>query len=334
VRICLLTYQELDADPFPDDDFPCDPRPFVPEADWHLETLEAGRTAVKRVEELIAEDFDLFFNLCDGDGKSFPGFEVVKTLEKHRVPFTGVMSPFFDPTRRQMKDACRRAGIVAPRDVVVRDEREVDKVLDRLCFPLIVKCYAGFASIDLSRQSRVTTEAGLRRQLRKMLSRHPAALVEEFVEGLECTVLVAETPGRPKSPTTYQPVQYSFPAGESFKHERLKWVAHAGLRAAPVTDPALELCLRDEAKRFFLELGGTGFARTDVRVAADGTLHTLEINPMAGVYFEEKDWGGADYCLAFDPAGHVGFTRQLIDVGLRRGRRRRRKAGRKRGARA
>ena len=119
-------------------------------------------------------------------------------------------------------------------------------------------------------------------------------------------------------------MQYTFPRGERFKHERLKWVEHAGLTAAPVDDPKLDARLRDEAKRFFLELGGTGFARTDVRIAEDGTPHTLEINPMPGIYFEEKDWGGADYCLAFDPAGHKGFTQQLIDVALRRGRRRRR----------
>ncbi|MDP6978024.1 MAG: hypothetical protein QF570_05400 [Myxococcota bacterium] len=329
MRICLLTYQELDTEPFPEDDYPCDPRPFLPEADWHLEPLEAGRAAVERVEEMIAKDFDVYFNLCDGDGKSFPGIEVVRTLEKHGVPFTGPTSGFFDPTRRQMKDACRRAGIAAPKDVVVRHERDVDKVLEKLRFPIIVKCYAGFASIDLSRQSRVQTEAGLRRQVRKMLSRHPAALVEEFIEGDECTVLIAETPGQPRKPTTYVPVQYTFPKGETFKHEKLKWFEHAGLGAAPVPDPALDARLRDEATRFFLELGGTGFARTDVRVDATGTPYTLEINPLPGIYFEKKDWGGADLCLFFDPAGHTGFTRQLVDVALTRGRRNERRRARR-----
>ncbi len=324
MRICLLTYQELDTEPFPEDDYPCDPRPFIPEAEWQLETLEAGRSAVRRVEQLIAQDFDVFFNLCDGDGKSFPGYEVVRTLEKHGAPFTGVTASFFDPTRRQMKDACKRAGIVAPKDVVVRDEREIEKALEKLRFPIIVKNYAGYASVDLSRQSRVQTEAGLRRQVRKMLSRHKAALVEEFIEGDECTVLVAETPGKPKWPTTYTPVQYTFPKGETFKHEKLKWFEHAGLQAAPVADPELDAQLRDEATRFFLELGGTGFARTDVRVDAAGIPHTLEINPMPGIYFEEKDWGGADFCLSFDPAGHEGFTRQLIEVGIARGRKARR----------
>jgi len=318
VRICLLTYQDLDAKPFPDDDYPCDPRPFLPDDAWHMEVLEEGASSVKRVEAAIADGFDVYFNMCDGDGKEFPGIDVVRTLEKHGVPFTGPTSAFFDPTRRQMKDACRRCGIAAPKDVVVRDEAEIAKVLERLCFPMIVKWYGGFASIDLSRHSKVRSESGLRRQVRKMLSRHRVVLVEEFIEGDECTVLIAETPGAPDRPTTYTPVQYQFPQGESFKHERLKWDDCADLSAAPVADPALDARLRDEAARFYLALGGNGFARCDVRVAAGGTPYMLEINPLCGIYFERKDWGGADWCLSFDPAGHAGFTRQLVEAALAR----------------
>ncbi|MCP4037601.1 MAG: ATP-grasp domain-containing protein [bacterium] len=318
MRICLLTYQDLDADPFPEDDFPCDPRPFLPDAEWHLEILEPGESQVERLEAVIAQGFDVYFNLCDGDGKDFPGIDAVRILEEHGVAFTGPGSAHFDPTRRQMKDACRRLGIATPRDVVVRDESDCKKVLERLRFPMIVKSYASFASVDLSRHSRVQSEQGLRRQVRKMLSRHKAVLVEEFIEGVECTVLVAETPGAPDRPTTYTPVQYRFPEGECFKHERLKWLDCADLTATPVEDPALDARLRDEAVRFFLEFGGTGFARTDVRVAESGTPYTLEINPLPGIYFEEKDYGGADQCLSFDPAGHVGFTRQLVAAALAR----------------
>ena len=67
LRICLLTTQDLDADPFPEDDWPCDPRPFYPDAEWHVETLVGKVDSVARVETLIKSDkFDLFFNLCDG----------------------------------------------------------------------------------------------------------------------------------------------------------------------------------------------------------------------------------------------------------------------------
>ena len=64
LRICLLTTQDLDADPFPEDDWPCDPRPFYPDAEWHVETLVGKVDSVARVETLIKSDkFDLF-SIC------------------------------------------------------------------------------------------------------------------------------------------------------------------------------------------------------------------------------------------------------------------------------
>ena len=65
MRICLLTNQDLEADPFPEDDWPCDPRPFVPEAHWEVETLKK-KTSVEQVRRRINEGFDVYFNLCDG----------------------------------------------------------------------------------------------------------------------------------------------------------------------------------------------------------------------------------------------------------------------------
>ena len=66
MRVCLLTTQDLDADPFPSDDWPCDPRPFLPEADWHVETL-VKKSSAEVVAQLVEEgNYDLFFNLCDG----------------------------------------------------------------------------------------------------------------------------------------------------------------------------------------------------------------------------------------------------------------------------
>ena len=49
----------------------------------------------------------------------------------------------------------------------------------------------------------------------------------------------------------------------------------------------------------------------------------LEINPNCGVYYPPTDPGSADICLAHDPAGHEGFTRQLVRAAFRRHERRR-----------
>ena len=320
LRICLLTTQELDIDPFPEDDWPCDPRPFLPEAEWHVETLEGKHESVKEVERLIAGGrFDLFFNLCDGAAdQDIPGIEVVEALEKAEVPFAGASSNFYEPTRIQMKEACAAVGVAAPAYVMATTPEDVERAAETLRFPLFVKHYSSYASVDISRRSRVRTPEGLRIQSRKIMSRHGAALIEEFIDGIECTVLIAENPKDPKRPIAYTPVQYQFPKGEEFKHEKLKWVEYEGLATVPVADPVLADRLKDEGSRFFLELEASSFARCDVRVSADGTPYVLEINANCGIYYPPADYGSADLCLTHDPAGHAGFTRNLIEAAFAR----------------
>ena len=318
MRICLLTNQNLLAGPFPADDWPCDPRPFYPDAHWEVECLEKA-TSVEQVTGRIHQGFDLFFNLCDGAAdQNTPGIEVVKTLEEHGVAFTGATSEFYEPTRQAMKLACRTEGIDTPDYVLARCEADVELAAHLLRFPLIVKHYSSYSSVDLSRRSRVCSPAGLHRQTRKIVRRHGAALIEEFIEGTECTVLVAENPDDPGRPKTYTPIQYRFPEGETFKHSAMKWVNFAQMAALPVDDPVLDARLRDVSARFFLALKGASFGRCDLRIDRSGVLFMLEINPNCGVYYLPKDAGSADLCLAHDPEGHAGFTRQLIRAALHR----------------
>jgi D-alanine-D-alanine ligase len=318
MRICLLTTQDLDAEEFAEDDWPCDPRPFYKDAEWDAVQLSYS-TAVEHVTRLAAEGYDLFFNLCDGAAdEKRPGIEVVQTLERLKVPFTGATSNFYEPTREQMKEVCEAEGIPTPAWMLAREEADVERAAGALRFPLFVKHYSSYASIGLSRRSRVRTPAGLRRQARKIMSRYGAALIEEYVEGIECTVLVAENPADPQRPKTYTPMQYRFPKGEDFKHADMKWVDYDSLSSFPVEDPVLAQRLRDVSARFFVALGGASFGRCDLRVDGSGTPQMLEINPNCGVYYPATDPGSADLCLASDPEGHEGFTRQLIEAALRR----------------
>ena len=50
MHICLLTTQDLDADPFPANDWPCDPRPFLPEATWLVSRAAASGTVSPLVD--------------------------------------------------------------------------------------------------------------------------------------------------------------------------------------------------------------------------------------------------------------------------------------------
>lgn len=267
----------------------------------------------------------MFFNLCDGAwDEATPGIEIVLALERLDVPFTGSTSAFYEPSREAMKRACREWGVDTPAHVFATTDRDVERAADELTFPLFVKHPSSYASVGLTRESRVDDEPALRRQVRRMMRSFGGALVEEYVDGLECTVLVAENPDDPDSPLTYTPIRYEFPPGESFKHAGVKWVDYKGLSAFPVEDAALSARLRDAASKFFLGLDGAGYGRCDVRVDADGRPFMLEINANCGLYYPPADAGSADLCLSHDPAGHEGFTRTVVEAALRRHSRRRR----------
>jgi len=320
MRICLLTNQNLDSPTIREYDWPCDPRPFLPNDEWHLATLTGKTHAVTQVEHLLTKGFDLFFNLCDGaaDQHNLPGIEVIELLEKHGVPFTGATSECYEPTRAQMKEACHNIGIATPNHIFASNDTDVELAAATLEFPLFVKHYSSYASIDLSTRSRVQTPAGLRIQARKIMSRHGTALIEEYIDGIECTVLVAENPDDPNAPKTYTPVQYEFPEGESFKHSDLKWVEFEGMKTFPVKDPAISNRLRDECAHFFVAMKQASFGRCDLRIDHEGTPYMLEINSNCGVYYEPSAYGSADFCLSLDPDGHAGFTKQLVAVAFAR----------------
>lgn len=318
MRICLLTSQDLDADPFPDDDWPCDPRPFLPEASWELTVLEKS-TAVGQVIAQSQQEFDLFFNLCDGAwDEDTPGIEVVQALERLDVPFTGATSEFFEPTREAMKRVCRAWEIDTPAYVLATRPEDVHRAAQTLRFPLIVKHPSSYASIGLTRESRVETPEALFEQAGRMIGSYAGALIEEFIDGTECTVLVAENPENGYEPVTYTPMQYAFPEGETFKHADMKWVEYEKMSCKPVNHDHLAERLQRASADFFLGLNGAGFGRCDLRVDADGRPFMLEINPNCGVYYPPADAGSADLCLQHDPAGHEGFTRLLVRAALRR----------------
>ena len=325
LRVCLLTYDTTDlTSPHPEDDVRADPTPFLPRARWDVVELEKS-TSVASIIRLTRDPHDLYFNFCDGAWDSdSPGIEVVQALERLDVPFTGATSAFYEPTREAMKRVCAAWGIDSPAYVIATEQRDVERASDTLRFPLIVKHPSSYSSIGLTRESRVETAAALRDQAGRMIHHYAGALIEEFIEGGEATVLVAETPCDPANPRTYTPIRYRFPEGETFKHYDLKWRDYHGLRAEPVDDPALEATLREMSAQMFQGLDGAGFGRCDLRIDRDGRPYMLEINPNCGLYYPPSDPGSADLCLLHDPAGHEGFTRQIVDAAFERHRRRQR----------
>jgi D-alanine-D-alanine ligase len=319
LRICVLTSSyEGSASPFKGHDPEPDPLPHLAGHEVEVHGIHKA-TAVAEVRALVQRGFDVVVNLCDGAwDEDRAGIEVVQTLERLGAAFTGAASPFYDPSRESMKLACHYAGVATPRFVVARTPADIARAAEHLRFPLIVKHPQGYGSIGMTKRSRVERAADLPAEAERMIGAYGAVLIEEFIEGREFTVLVAESATRGGEPRVFAPIEVRFPAGESFKHFDLKWIDFRGMSWVPVDDAGVAARVAEASARMFSAIGGSGYGRCDLRMDASGIPYVLEVNPNCGIFMPPDETGSADEILAIDPAGPRGFLEHVLAVALRR----------------
>lgn len=319
MKLCvLLPSYEQSSSPFKGLDPVQDPSRLMPEHEWERGFLHKA-TAVQTVRQLARKGFDVFINMCDGVWEEdVPGPEVVQELERLGVAYTGPTPVFYEPTRQSIKLVCHRIGVDTPRYVFATGMAAVERAATSLRYPLIVKHPNSYCSIGLTKGSRVETREQLLDKAEHMLTQFGEALIEEFVEGPEFTVLVTEPGAGEQLPRAFAPVEICFPAGETFKHFDLKWSDYEQMNARQVADPALETRLKHLAQRVFAAMKGVGYSRLDVRMGPDGKLFLLDVNTSCGVFYPPGQYGSADLILSQDPAGQRGFLEHIIACALRR----------------
>eukprot|EP00906_Rhabdomonas_costata_P007493 RCo010721 len=317
-RYCVLQSSPVDGSLLAVDPS-CTPEIYLPEHEVKNVSLKKA-TATSTILSLVKEGFDCFINLCDGAwDEDRCGIEVGDLLERLGVAYTGASRAFYDPTRLAMKKVAISASLKTPAWRFCRNSDDAPAIAKALNFPMIVKHPQSFGSIGLTKQSRVTDVAGLTRELKRLIDMFGEVLVEEFIEGREFTVLVAENPDDKESPITFVPVECKFPPGESFKHYNVKWKDFEGISWQPVEEPSLNTRLREMASKVFLGLRGRGFGRIDVRSDPSGeNLYLLEMNPNCGIFYPPGSFGSADMILSLDPTtSHRRFLENLITCALK-----------------
>jgi len=295
-----------------------DPKPYLKN---HI--IENSYIRKKDVESQIAgllnKGFDLFFNLCDGaEGQDTPGIEVVQLLEKANVAFTGADSAFYEPSRLQMKEACRKVNVAYPPGVLINANDNVKAKTQTLKYPLIVKHPNSYNSIGLTRNSVVNNHEELCFQVKKMISNFKGAFIEEYIIGREFTALIAENPEDYTKPVVFLPMEILFPEGETFKHFDLKWKAHNSMKYIRCSDNELSENISKATAKMFLAMNGTGYARCDLRINQNGEIFMLEINPDCSIYFPATDTASSDEILFTEPNGHQHFTDLILKSAFKR----------------
>lgn len=120
---------------------------------------------------------------------------------------------------------------------------------------------------------------------------------------------MTENPDDPAAPIAYLPVEFHFPAGETFKHFDMKWENCLDMNCIPVTDARLIERLQEMSKKVFLGVEGVSYGRCDIRMNEAGELFILEINPNCGLFYPPEAMGSADLILLAKSTGSCSFYR-------------------------
>ncbi len=277
------------------------------------------RTTYRQLKECAARGYDIFVNLCEGYlDWDVPSIDVIHSLDRLQLPYTGPNALLYDPPKTVMKYAAYTAGVRTPPHRVVRHVDDLAGAIAALRFPLFVKPAHAGDSQGVDSHAMVADVAALEAQVGLLLPDFTELLVEEYIDGREFTVLVvADTHGRGEC-AAFAPVEYEFPAGPQFKTYALKTSElHPGANV-PVRDAQLAAALQDAARRVFKAFDGVGYARMDFRTNSAGELFFLEVNFTCSVFYANGDEGSADYILRHDGIGQTGFAERIIAEGLAR----------------
>lgn len=211
---------------------------------------------------------------------------VVSYLELLRVPYTGCNPRGLTLSRDKAlaKKLMAYHRIPVP-DFVVVPRGKKAKLPKRLGFPLIVKSLIYESSTGISQASVVANEDQLNKRVQFVHETiGTAAIVEQFIDGRE---LYAGVLGNDRL-RVFPVWEMSFAKmPENAWHiatERVKWSAkYQEKHGIDTGEAALTYGAASRvqhlAKRVFRALDLTGYARIDLRMAADGRLFVIEANP-------------------------------------------------------
>jgi hypothetical protein len=280
----------------------------------------------KQLKELKEKNYDIYVNLCEAYLEwDVPSIDVIHSLDSLDLPYTGPNSHLYDPPKELMKYVAHISGIDVPNYRLVKELEDLNDLSLHLKFPLFVKPAKAGDSLGVDRFSRVMDEKSLLIKVKEILDEYGDALVEEYIEGREFTVLVAADPKDDKKCTAFKPVEYIFPEGFAFKTYKLKTSELHPESNIPCKEETIDRKLRKAACAIFKEFGGKGYARLDFRMNAKGKLFFLEINFTCSVFYSDGYEGSADHILRFDGIGQSGFLKQIIQEGINRHNRKQRK---------
>lgn len=302
---------------------------------WVNVTMNTIEQTISQIENSKHGKLNLIINLCDGDElNGVPGISVIKALDRHQLIYTGSEEYFYDITTSKipMKRAFDKFKVpTAPWKVVDPQKPESNTIFSEVGDVLIVKPAISAGSLGLGIKNVVDTPEGYSEIVNDMANGYRGwkldaggIFVEQFIQGREFTTFVVGSASRPDKIHFYPAIERVFhdslPEKERFLSFDRLWLMFDKENPLPEdqnlynyveADASLQPTLKEISIEAFKSVGGTGYARLDIRMdTKTGKFYVLEVNAQCGLS-EDEDYTSIGAILRF---AKKSFTYLIIEI--------------------
>jgi D-alanine-D-alanine ligase len=236
---------------------------------------------------LMSSNVDVVFNIAEGMSGRSREAQVPSLCELRGIPYTGSDSATLSICLDKALAKRLLVDVDTPAFQLLTTGREK---LRPFRYPVIAKPNQEGTSKGITKKCVCDDEASLREIARELIEKYgQPALVEEYVVGRELTVgLLGE-----RRPRVLPPMEVVFlTQGERpvYDYEcKQHWQEHVRYDCPPnLTKDELRAVER-ACRTTFMTLGCRDVARIDLRLAADGRVYILEVNPLPGLTPDYSD---------------------------------------------
>ncbi|MCC7084075.1 MAG: ATP-grasp domain-containing protein [Pirellulales bacterium] len=260
------------------------------------------------------------FNLLEEfHGVSLYDQHVVSYLELLRQPYTGCnpRGLMLSHDKSLCKQILSYHRILTPKFVVF-PQRRIVKPTKRLQYPLLVKSVSEEASLGISKASMVTSDEKLKDRVQFIHDQVGSdALVEEYIEGRELYVSILGNQRLQTFPIWELVFTKTDDKTPLIATAKVKWDIRYQQKIGVETLAAKELpdnvasAIVKQCVRTYRALSLSGYARIDLRLAADGRAYVLEANPNPNLA-ENEDFAASANAAGLD---YESLVQRVVTLG-------------------
>jgi D-alanine-D-alanine ligase len=246
---------------------------------------------------------------------------VVGYLELLRQPYTGCNPDglMLAAGKALQKKILRHHRIAVPDFHVFAIGQRVRRP-PRLKFPLIVKSTTAHGSVGIAQASIINDDEKLKERVQFIHDQvQTDAIAEQYIEGRELYLGLLGNQ-RIQALPVWEMVFENLPEGAAaIATERMKWSVKYQKKVGLITKAAEDLPadvtaeIQHVCKRAYRALSFSGYARIDMRLAADGKVYLLECNPNPNLGHRD------DFADSAEKAGitYAQLIERILGLGLR-----------------